>query len=125
MILEEAINKAADWWIAMIRDGRWDNGDASTEIFHSFAKHMAPKPTEEDYASARECLVELLKEERNQHCLYSDYGSPQMDRKFKEKGCKLDSLLHCPQKSGTKIEEVKGDYRVLAKSGYGGQWQKI
>ena len=135
MTFDEAIELAADWWLSMFRSGRWDNGDAETEITHAMFRGMGYQPKEEDWPIAREALVAALRSEQRKtwneaiQCdLYSDYGCREIDKEFRARGLKLTGVLHGPQKSGTQIRETdpgSGEFTLKAKSGYGGPWEEI
>lgn len=122
MTKEEAISKAADWWMAMIFDGVWDNGDAATEGFNAFLKSVKPGPQPDEAPQLRKAFLELLEEYPD---LYCDYGNRAIDAAFRKHNLKYASNIHCPQKAGTRVYESNGGYEVEAKAGYGKSWAKL
>jgi hypothetical protein len=120
MTKEEAISKAADWWIEMMFAGVWDNGDAKTEALHNMFKLPGPDPS--DAPLVRKVFLELLE---MHPFLYSDYGNDDIDSMFRKHGLKLNSLHHCPQKAGTRIYTTNAGYAVEAKAGYGKNYEKL
>lgn len=132
MTKEQAIQKAADWWYSMIRSGTWDNGDADTELSHSFFKSMGYQPTSEDYAKLKAALPGWIEGEIKKNSavgmrtlLYSDYGCYELAELYKKLDLKMNTSFHCPQKAGTEITEANGEWTVKAKCGYGGGWEPI
>ncbi len=123
MTKEDAVSKAADWWTKMVLGGVWDNGDAPTEAINSWIKSFRPGPKPEEAEKVRKVFVELLEGGHND--LYCDYGNSTIDSVFKNHGLPYYSDVHCPQKAGTRLYEVNGDWRVEAKSGYGKPYSDI
>lgn len=126
MNLQQAIEVAADWWVSMIYDGVWNNGDSTSEAFHSAFKSLTAPLKLEDRPKIREGFLELLKEERHQYCLYSDYGNAYIENMYQNLGLPYNTSFHCPQKAGTKIlrDPIEG-YAVVAKSGYRQNWEEV
>ncbi len=123
MTKEEAISRAADWWVEMIFKGHWDNGDAKTEAVNAVIKEMAPKPQPSDAPLLRKAFLTLLSENRY---LYCDYGYDKIDLAFKLLGLPYRSSVHCPQKAGTDIiQNQDGSYRVEVATGYGHGWETL
>lgn len=99
MTKEEAIRKAADWWVKMIYAGVWDNGDATTELLHSFTKSLSTQLKLEHKEKIREGFVKLLEKEPY---LYNDYHCSAIDAMYKELGLEYSSSFHAPQKATRK-----------------------
>lgn len=123
MTKEEAISKAADWWVDMIFKGHWDNGDAKTEAIHNLLKSSAHQPQPSDAPLLRKAFLTLLSE--NSY-LYCDYGSDKIDLVFKALDLPYHSSVHCPQKAGTDIiKNDDGSFRVEVASGYRSGWETL
>lgn len=120
MTREDAVSKAADWWVDMIFSGVWDNGDAATEGMHAFCKSLRPGPKPEEAPLVRKVFLELLSIQDGM--LYCDYGNSQIDSMFRKHNLNYDSNLHCPQKAGTNLSQTGEDWRVEVKTGYGQPW---
>lgn len=122
MTREEAIERAASWWVCMIYQGHWDNGDAKTEAIHSMMKGIAPQLKLEDSDKIHQGFVKLLGERAD---LYCDYGNGYIDQMFRDLGLSYSSSMHCPQKAGTNIHENVNGWYVEAKTGYGKPYERI
>lgn len=146
MTREKAIELAASWWYSMIRNGKWDNGDAKTEFTHEVFKSFAYQPTEADYETVKHGLVEMViiemdrQQETNDEItkkyggtpselkrfnIYADYGCGPLEDLYKRLGLKMSSRFHGPQKAGTTIVREGSEYKVMAKEGYGGEWKEL
>lgn len=106
----------------MVFSGVWDNDDAVTENFHAIFKEMAPGPNPSEASQLRKAFLSLLEKHNDVYC---DYGNCDIDDMFKEHKLPYKSSIHCPQKAGTRIFEVNGEWVVEAKSGYGKPFERI
>lgn len=123
MTKEEAISKAADWWVEMVFSGVWDNGDAATEAAHARLRGAAHQPHPSEAPLLRKAFLELLS---NTGYVYCDYGNSQIDTVFEKYGLSYSSSVHCPQKAGTDIRYIGNDnWRLQACKGYGKSWETL
>ena len=95
---------------------------------------MSKQPTHEEWRTIHEAVrtaIETSAEELVQHesrysrMLYSDYGCPEIDEEIRSRGLDFRTLIFGPQKAGTQFEVNDQKWRVLAKDGYGKNWEPI
>jgi hypothetical protein len=122
MTKEEAISKAADWWVDMVFSGHWDNGDRFSETIHTLTRKKVGEPKPSEATSLRKAFLDLLEDN---HYVYNDYHNGKIDAMFKKHNLPYESFIHCPQKAGTRIFEENGDWHVEAKSGYGQDFVRL
>lgn len=115
------VERAAELWVRMLRNPKYDNGDASFQGFvcKSLAEKLPSNANDDVLEKFREALIESMMKENERGyfytSLYVDYGPDEaLHNAAEEAGLKMEF----PWKTGMQVR----DDCLAVSAGYGGQY---